>query len=359
MKDNLAVLSQFGALTLQKAYYYGVRGVVIFLMIDTLNMENYEALQSYELLTETYLLTALPLGLLIDIVLGSKRAMSMGLLLQVLSGAMLSMGVYIDAALILMSAGSIVFLMGIHKDISLRSLSKKQRAVFSVLISGLISLGAAAGVLSIGMLGDLSNYGEAIQIALLLPILAFLLIVLKKKSVIPEQHQQLDATGILDHSLTTSSDKTKESSSWGRFVIMAIIGSCFWTMNEIYADFFDSFSTRDMIVTQSSMSILSAFLAAFVLYFANLSSRQVLKVSATISLITLVLGAIVGITQYPMSPMEYEAWGLLTGLAETAVFLGVFYFLWTDVPKKWVATATGSYFVASGVFVHLLAPLLN
>ncbi|NVK26773.1 MAG: hypothetical protein HWE14_01950 [Flavobacteriia bacterium] len=346
MNNNRAVFSLFGGVFLQKAYYYGVKGLVVLIMVETLSYDAEEALDSYGLISRTHWMIALPLGFLIDFVLGSKRAMSLGLLAQVLSGALLSMGIYPELALALLAAGSTSFLIGIHKEVSNCGLTIKMAAFFSVFLSFVINMGGSFGIVSVGFLGDVMGYGSAVQTALVLLIFAFPLTLWLKRR---KSSDSLSATNtnILDQPLLGENRTDDRPASWRTFILFIVLGTFYWSYVEYSGDHFGaSFSTLGISSAQSA-NVLVVIVGSILLLAFNIQRKKLLWFSGVSIASVICLGLVLHAFDYSMSLAEYWVWSGMSGLAEVAIFYGVYSSLWTEVPKKWVGTAIGAYMALS------------
>lgn len=146
----------------ERASYYGLRALIIMYMIgEILNMSEMDALERYGFLTASILFTQIIGALLGDLLIGNKRALIIGIIMQSIGAFTLCIpsitGLYIGAGLI--SLGSGFYTPNILSELG-KSISSKPKLLDAsiTLFYMAINLGAFLGVITLGYIGEVYGW---------------------------------------------------------------------------------------------------------------------------------------------------------------------------------------------------------
>ncbi|WP_300567916.1 MFS transporter [Flavobacterium sp.] len=146
---------------LERASYYGIRALILIYMIDSLNLPEQDASKIYGFFIGALVFTQIFGALLGDLVLGNKKAMLIGGILQALGSFTLCipsvMGLYIGLGLILLGSG--LYSSNILSQFGKLYLNKKMLIDSGFSIFYLVtSLGAMIGGFAIMHVLEFTNY---------------------------------------------------------------------------------------------------------------------------------------------------------------------------------------------------------
>ena len=149
------------ARTLERASYYGLRAIIVLYMIEgILKMERIEALAVYGWFVGAYIIAQILGAILGDLILGNKKAIILGGIIQSLGAFSLCIssttGLYVGLALVILGGG--LYSPNISSNFGKLYLNKTKLldAGFTVFFLA-INIGAWIGIMSIGTIGE--NYG--------------------------------------------------------------------------------------------------------------------------------------------------------------------------------------------------------
>lgn len=170
---------------LERASYYGLRSLIVLYMIgETLNMERTEALSIYAFITTALLFSQVIGGVLGDLLIGNKRAIIIGGIVQATGAFCIwipnTVGLYLGLFLVILGTG--LFTPNIISNFGKLYLPKKK-----LLDSGftlfylVINLGAFFGVLMIGYIGEVYGYTLGFIVSGLISLLSAIPVLLTKE----------------------------------------------------------------------------------------------------------------------------------------------------------------------------------
>lgn len=173
---------------LERGAYYGLRAILVLYLFHTIRLSETEASEIYGLFIGTLVFSQLLGALLGDLVLGNKKALLIGGLLQAAGAFALCIpsmtGVYIGLILTIIGTG--LFSPNILSNFGKLYLSKTRvmDAGFSMFYVA-ITLGAIMGTSLIAYVGELSTYSNGFILAgiMMLGAVAISLFIKEKKSV--------------------------------------------------------------------------------------------------------------------------------------------------------------------------------
>jgi len=260
----------------ERAAYYGVRAaIVLYLIGETINLSNSEALSIYGAYTMGVLISGFIGAVLGNLLLGDKKAIFIGGVLSSLACLLLCVESlqWIKTGLVLMALGTGLFSSNIIARFGKEYLDKKELldAGFSIYYSA-VNIGAFVGVAGIGYLSDY-NFKYGMLLAMVFIIISVSLMYFVKKTP------------------TFISDTTQKYTSLFRYkyvIILVLIVGCFWAIYElsyfgiieINRRISDAFANDvpDIIISNSFSTSLSMFiLIAFALLWSRYYGNQFLK----------------------------------------------------------------------------------
>ena len=147
---------------LERASYYGLRTLIVLYMVgETLKMENSEALNIYGWLTGSLVLSQIVGALLGDLLIGNRKSVVIGGIIQAIGAFSICIpsiiGLYIGLSLVVLGSG--FFTPNITSNFGKLYLNKTKLLDSGFTIFYLtINLGSFLGVLLIGYLGEKFSY---------------------------------------------------------------------------------------------------------------------------------------------------------------------------------------------------------
>lgn len=177
---------------LERGAYYGLRGLLVLYMVgETLKMESKEALFVYGWLSTALIFTQVLGGLFGDLLIGNKRTIILGAMLQALGSFVLCIpsltGLYAGLFLVVMGSG--FYSPNITSNYGKHYLNKTQLldGAFTLFYVA-INIGAMIGVLLIGYLGDAFSFKIGFIAAGIVMLLS-LLPLINTKDINPTQYE--------------------------------------------------------------------------------------------------------------------------------------------------------------------------
>lgn len=172
------------ARTLERASYYGLRAIIVLYMIEgILKMERSEALAVYGWFIGAYIIAQILGAILGDLILGNKKAIILGGIIQSLGAFSLCIysttGLYVGLALIVLGGG--LYSPNISSNFGKLYLNKTKLldAGFTVFFLA-INIGAWVGIISIGTIGENYSWNVGFIIAGIMMLFSIIPILLVK-----------------------------------------------------------------------------------------------------------------------------------------------------------------------------------
>ncbi|WP_412987630.1 MFS transporter [Pontimicrobium sp. IMCC45349] len=206
----------------ERAAYYGARAaLVLYLVGETINLSNSEALSIYGTYTMGVLISGFIGAVLGDLLLGNKKSILIGGVLSSLACLFLCVESlqWIKIGLVLMALGTGFFSSNIVARFGKEYVDKKELldAGFSIYYSA-VNIGTLVGILAIGYLCDYNfKYGMLLAMTFIL-ISTFLLYLVKK--------QPLDL-------ISNTFQKHVGFSQYKYIIIIVLLVGCFWAIYEL------------------------------------------------------------------------------------------------------------------------------
>lgn len=171
----------------ERAGYYGVRGLlVLYLIGETFEMSNEEALTIYGVFTSVLLIARVLGAVLGDLVLGNKNSMIIGVILQTIGTFCLVIpSIYsVYVSLLLMILGGALYGPNLRANFGKQYLEKDKllESGFALLYL-IVNIGAFLGILIIGIIGEDYGYQYGFVLAGILFIIALIPVLLSKEEI--------------------------------------------------------------------------------------------------------------------------------------------------------------------------------
>ncbi len=271
--------------SLERAGYYGLRGILIIYMIsESLQMEQHEAYALYGWFATLVTITPIIGGVLGDLLIGNKWTAVIGGIIQALGAFALCIPsmtmLYVGIGL--MSLGAGLYIPNLLSNFGKTQLKRKRLmdSGFTLLYTA-INVGAFVGALLIGFLGDRGFTYGFIGSGVLLLLSAFLIIITPDK---------IDST---ETEKETSEDNTianKSQKNWILIVAAVLLSTMFWGLYELGSGFkfnvvaqlsylwVDIFSPNLMYQIPQYMVIVFGIIAVLVWYVTHIN--RFIKISA-------------------------------------------------------------------------------
>lgn len=196
-KHSIETLYYSISLILERASYYGLRLLIIIYMTgEVLKMNSTEALSIYGLFTGSVMLSKIIGAILGDLVIGNKKALFIGGMIQAIGAFCLcipsTLGLYLGLFLIVIGNG--FYTPNIISNFGKSYLNNKKQldSGFSIFYLA-TNLGAFLGTLLIGLIGEKYGYNYAFIIGGLL-MLSSLIPILRTKEKVVEKEFKHDLT---------------------------------------------------------------------------------------------------------------------------------------------------------------------
>ncbi|MBB6682263.1 MFS transporter [Aequorivita sp. 609] len=196
-KHSIETLYYSISLILERASYYGLRLLIIIYMTgEVLKMNSTEALSIYGLFTGSLMLSKIIGAILGDLVIGNKKALFIGGMIQAIGAFCLcipsTLGLYLGLFLIVIGNG--FYTPNIISNFGKSYLNNKKQldSGFSIFYLA-TNLGAFLGTLLIGLIGEKYGYNYAFIIGGLL-MLSSLIPILRTKEKVVEKEFKHDLT---------------------------------------------------------------------------------------------------------------------------------------------------------------------
>ncbi|WP_139856382.1 MFS transporter [Aequorivita sinensis] len=196
-KHSIETLYYSISLILERASYYGLRLLIIIYMTgEVLKMNSTEALSIYGLFTGSLMLSKIIGAILGDLVIGNKKALFIGGMIQAIGAFCLcipsTLGLYLGLFLIVIGNG--FYTSNIISNFGKSYLNNKKQldSGFSIFYLA-TNLGAFLGTLLIGLIGEKYGYNYAFIIGGLL-MLSSLIPILRTKEKVVEKEFKHDLT---------------------------------------------------------------------------------------------------------------------------------------------------------------------
>lgn len=206
---------------LERASFYGLRSIIVLYMIDeSLQMENVEALKIYGWFTASFLFSIIFGAILGDLIIGNKKALIIGGIIQALGAFSLCIpsttGLYIGLSLVVLGGG--LYTPNIISNFGKLYLNKTKLldAGFTIFFTA-VNLGAFFGVVSIAYLGEKYGWNIGFIIAGIVMLLSIIPIIFSKDKKIKQ----------------TTKNKATINQRITTIIIALVIVSLFWTIYEI------------------------------------------------------------------------------------------------------------------------------
>ncbi len=182
---------------LERASFYGLRAVLVLYMLgETLNMERDEALTIYGWLVLSLLISKIIGALFGDLLLGNKKAIIIGGIIQAIGAFSLCIpsttGLYLGLSLVVFGSG--LFSPNITANFGKTYVTKTKLLDSAYTIFYLaINLGSFLGVLFISYLGETFSYTIGFLISGILMLFSLIpFLILKEETSVRIQEQQLE-----------------------------------------------------------------------------------------------------------------------------------------------------------------------
>lgn len=175
---------------LERASYYGFRALVVLYMIgETLKMENKEALTIYGWLTASLIFSQIVGALFGDLLIGNKKSIIIGGIIQAIGAFSLCIpsttGLYLGLSLVVIGSG--FFTPNIISNFGKTYLNKTKLLDSGFTIFYLaINLGSFLGILLIGYLGEKYGYNIGFIISGVLMLISIIPVLLSKEKGLDE-----------------------------------------------------------------------------------------------------------------------------------------------------------------------------
>jgi len=218
--DKNTFLLSFSKL-LERGSYYGIRSLIILYMIsEVLKMENKEAFKIYTLFSSLIIIANVLGATLGDLVLGNKKSMILGCVIQALGAFSLCIpsldGLYIGLSLILLGGG--LYSPNLTATFGKLYLNKTKLldSAFTILFI-MVNIGAFLGTLLIGRLGENYNWNYGFGFAGILMLLSIIPILIFKENIVN----------------TDSQNKTSFKFRLNSILLAILFVGVFWTVYEL------------------------------------------------------------------------------------------------------------------------------
>jgi POT family proton-dependent oligopeptide transporter len=175
---------------LERASYYGFRALVVLYMVgETLKMENKEALTIYGWLTASLVFSHIVGALFGDLLIGNRKSIIIGGIVQAIGAFSLCIpsttGLYLGLFLVVLGSG--FFTPNIISNFGKLYLNKTKLLDSGFTIFYLaINLGSFLGILLIGYLGETYGYNIGFVISGLLMLISLVPILISKEKTLDE-----------------------------------------------------------------------------------------------------------------------------------------------------------------------------
>lgn len=220
-KHSIETLYYSISLILERASYYGLRLLIIIYMTgEVLKMNSTEALSIYGLFTGSVMLSKIIGAILGDLVIGNKKALFIGGMIQAIGAFCLcipsTLGLYLGLFLIVIGNG--FYTPNIISNFGKSYLNNKKQldSGFSIFYLA-TNLGAFLGTLLIGLIGEKYGYNYAFIIGGLLMLSSLIPILITKEKVVEKEFK---------HDLTIKKRILNIS------IVLMVVG-LFWAIYEI------------------------------------------------------------------------------------------------------------------------------
>lgn len=243
----------------ERASFYGVRSIILLYMVNAIQLSEADATKIYEIFIAGLLLSQLLGAILGDLVLGNKKALLIGGILQALGSFALCIpsvnGLYLGIGLILLGSG--LYTPNILSQFG-KLYSNKIMLTdsgFSIFYTA-INLGAFLGIFIITSLGY-TNYILGFIIAGVLMLLSVILSFLTKEKV--------EIAPITNH----PTNSTKKVLKVATFILLVAI---YWWIYDYAYNGFQYIDSKFAQNTKSNISLYSIFSSSFIVPFGIITS---------------------------------------------------------------------------------------